>query len=207
MELPGHVGVALLVSLPVAYLLVARDRRRLCGGLAVLFAAAVVPDVDLYVAEVVHRGPTHTVWAALAVGGLLALPVALAGCRRRGVDGQPRPRGGTPSSESAADATLAVGGRRSWFVPAVGVLGVASHLLGDVLTPMGIRPFAPVVSTTYTLSLTSAADPVANAALLTLGVVAFCATLALGRRRGTATSVDEGAHYGDGVAGVDRHEA
>lgn len=203
MELPGHVGVALLASLPVAYLLAARDRRQLRGSLAVLLAAAVAPDADLYVAEIVHRGPTHTVWAALAVGGVLALP-ALAGYRRRGVDGRAWPRAWTPSSDSVSDP---VGNRRAWFVPAVGVLGVASHLLGDVLTPMGVRPFAPIVPTTYTLSLTAAADPVANAALLTAGVGAFAAALALGRRWGTATATDGDARYGDGVARVNRREA
>lgn len=157
MQLPGHVGVALLVYAPVAALVLRRGRpRRAWLGLAGVLALAMAPDVDLYLAGVPHRGVTHTLLAATVAGGVVAL---LAGLRR--------PR----------RAVSAGGAAR--FGATVGGSAVLSHLLGDALTPMGIRPLLPLDGTTYTLSLVYSADPAANAGLLVAGVVVFATAVSL----------------------------
>lgn len=159
MELPGHLGVALLVTAPLAAVAVRRGRsRRAWLGIAGVLALSMAPDVDLYLAGVAHRGVTHTALAAVVAGGSGAVLACLL-----------RPR----STVRRAEA-----GR---FGGAVGGVAVLAHLLGDVLTPMGIRPFLPVSGRTYTLSLVYAADPVANAALLVSGVAVFGVAVSVGR--------------------------
>ncbi|TKX82999.1 metal-dependent hydrolase, partial [Halorubrum sp. SS5] len=95
-----------------------------------------------------HRGITHTVWFALLVGvafGAAGLAVGL---------------------RSGLVEALLFGGAGFLF----GVATIGSHLLADALTPMGVRPFAPLRDTEYTLDLVTAANPLANYALLGLGV-------------------------------------
>jgi inner membrane protein len=55
-----------------------------------------------------------------------------------------------------------------------------AHLLGDVLTPTGVRPFAPIRDEKYTLDVVKAANPLANYVLLGIGVVAVAGALAAG---------------------------
>jgi inner membrane protein len=151
MELPGHLGVAMLVYAPVAALAIERGRhRRARYGLAGVLALAISPDVDLYLPGVAHRTVTHTFLAVAVVGGAVALLAVLI-----------RPR-------AAGSRVGAVG-----YGATVGGLGVLSHLLGDVITPMGIRPFLPFSDSTYTLSLVYAANQPANVALLVAGVVVY----------------------------------
>ncbi|WP_371340836.1 hypothetical protein [Halorientalis sp. IM1011] len=62
----------------------------------------------------------------------------------------------------------------------VGTLTVGAHLLAPVLSPTGIRPFAPVRDDRYTLDVAKAANPIVNYALLAAGVVAPGAALVVG---------------------------
>jgi inner membrane protein len=50
----------------------------LAGG-AVTVALAMPPDVDVKIPGIPHRGPTHTVWFAAAIGAAAALVGALMG--------------------------------------------------------------------------------------------------------------------------------
>lgn len=144
---PGHVGIATLVYAPVAAVLFARGHRRLgWAGFAIVAVAGVAPDVDVMLSSIPHRGPTHTVWAAVALAVVVravlpALPRAFA------------------TEHPEWPALLCA-------------LGVGSHLLGDVLTPMGIRPFAPLVEWKFTLDLVPARNPEANATLFAIGTIA-----------------------------------
>lgn len=143
---PGHVGIALLVYAPLAYALVdARQDATMWLALAALVPFAVAPDVDLYVAWLAHRGPTHTVWAVLACGLAGAVLGRVALDRRLGRD-------------------------RLWVGGVVGVLGAGSHLVGDLLTPMGVAPFAPGIGTTYSLDLVLSANPAVNDLLFGAGL-------------------------------------
>jgi inner membrane protein len=143
MYAPGHVGIALFAYTPIAYRLERAGRWQTWSlGAAVIAFIGVWPDVDSAIG-LVHRGPTHTLWAALLAGVVLAL---LAGT---------------------------LDPRHTGFGFGVGALGTLCHLAGDVITPMGIRPLEPFFAGDYTLDLVAAADPSANFALLTLGTTVF----------------------------------
>lgn len=154
MYLLGHLGVGLLVFAPLAYYLCRTGRGRGAStGTATILLLATSPDVDTYVPGVAHRGATHTVWAALLVGALLAF---------------------------LALWLHAVGpgrGHAAGFAFLLGATSVGSHLLGDVLTPMGIQPFAPLLGSEYTLSLVAARDPMVNLAFLVAGVLSMLPSL------------------------------
>lgn len=149
MYLLGHLGLALLVAAPVAFVLVRTGRARATlVGAGALLGSVMLPDVDLVVRSLAHRGLTHTVWAALALGALFA-----AVAWRLGGGGDPRDR-----------AAFGFG---------VGATSIGSHLLGDVITPMGLRPFAPLSGAEYSLALVAARDPAANLAVFVVGVAVF----------------------------------
>ena len=141
----GHYGIALLCYAPVARLLVGigEPRAALVGGLLVA-GAAVIPDCDDYL-PIPHRGPTHTVWFAAAVGLLVAVGVAA--------------------------LAAATGLRFSWS-PVAGLLaagGVVTHVAADAATPMGIRPFAPLSDRHVTLDLVPSKHRAVNVSLFLLG--------------------------------------
>lgn len=167
MKLLGHLGIVLLGYAPIAYrqLRMGRGRRALVGT-TVLALLASLPDVDLLLPGVAHRGITHTVWAALALGlvaGVVGLAVGA------------RSRRDTPTSTGA-------------FAFLIGAFGVVAHLFADAVTPMGIRPFAPVSDVSYSLDLVAAADPGANLGLLVVGTVACCASFGVGGHAAPAGS-------------------
>ncbi|MFC5279145.1 metal-dependent hydrolase [Halorubrum rubrum] len=154
----GHVGAALAAYAPVGFGLAAFAGLELAAGAAaVVVWTAMVPDLDTQIPFVNHRGITHTVWFALAVGVAFGLV------------------GGAVGLESGPVVVLALAALA--FVLGAGT--VVSHLLADVITPMGIRPYAPVRDDHYTLDLVKAANPIANYALLVAGgAVAGIAVLA-----------------------------
>jgi len=141
----GHYGVALLFVAPIGTLLIAAgfvELALMAGATAV--ALAMVPDLDQRVPGVTHRGPTHTVWFALLVGVIttaIAVAVAIAGPVVSAVTG---------------------------FV--VGTGTIASHIAADALTPAGVRPWSPINDTHYSLDVVRAKNPLANYALLGLGI-------------------------------------
>ncbi|MDS0281679.1 metal-dependent hydrolase [Haloarcula onubensis] len=157
----GHQGAALVAYAPLglALLVAARPTLAVVGG-GVSLALASVPDVDQRLPGVAHRGVTHTLGFALAVGVGLGAAGWLLG-RGAGVD--------------TAAEFAAVG-----F--AVGTTVVVSHLLADVITPMGITPFWPVSDRHYTLDICRADNAAANYALLGLGIAVTVAVLAVAPR-------------------------
>jgi inner membrane protein len=154
----GHYGASLLVYAPLgaAVAAIGHETIAIVGGLLCV-ALSTLPDVDHRLPLVDHRGPTHTVLFALLVGAALA--------------------GATALSLDGAAASVDVGVVVFAFV--VGALSIGSHLLADVLTPMGIRAFWPVSRRRYSWNLTPAKSPVANAVLLGLGLVATVAAVVL----------------------------
>jgi inner membrane protein len=156
----GHYGVALLVYAPFGFVLSAVGLVELGVGMAaIMVGGAMVPDLDQQIPGIDHRGPTHTVWFAVVAGLVVAA--------------------GVTAAFLGASGNLLVGGFLAVVGFLAGFLTIVAHLLADVLTPMGIRPFAPVAETTYTLEITNASNTLANYVLLGLGaVVAAGATLA-----------------------------
>jgi inner membrane protein len=158
----GHYGVSLLLYAPVGLALLLAGYPAVCllGGAAML-ALAPLPDYDLRVPFVEHRGPTHTLAFALIVGAVLG--------------------GASYVSAPALGLDPRVAGVAGAFV---GTYGIVAHLVGDVLTPAGIAPFWPVSSRNYSLSVTRADSTVANIALLALGVFVTVVAAVVGGRIG-----------------------
>lgn len=160
----GHLGIVLLIFAPLAYVLAVRNlEANLAPGVVVALLLTLIPDVDMYTPVFVHRGLTHTLLAA----GCIGVVTAVLWC---------------------ASNRLSLGNRveRTLVGFLVGVLSVGSHLIGDVITPMGLRPFLPLDETGYTLSLVSARNPSANLALFGGGIVVFLASVHLARLRAPA---------------------
>ncbi|MFB6157385.1 MAG: metal-dependent hydrolase [Haloferacaceae archaeon] len=151
----GHYGVSLLVFAPVGFALVAAGR----PGLALLTGGTMVwlatlPDADLRVPGLTHRGATHTLGFAALVGAGFALAGVLA-ARPLGADG-------------------ALFGTYGF---ALGALAVVAHLVADLLTPAGVALLWPLSGRRYSLSVTTADDPVWNYGLLAVGVLAATAAV------------------------------
>lgn len=156
----GHYGVSLLVYAPVglALLLLGRPATAVVAGAGVVWLATL-PDVDLRLPGVPHRGPTHSLPFAALVGTALG-GAALVAAGQLGAD-DPR-----------LVAALAAG---------VGAFGVCAHLLGDVITPSGVPLFWPV-GDSYSVSLTTADSTAWNYGLFVLGVGATAAAAAVATR-------------------------
>jgi len=145
----GHYGAALLTYAPVGTVLLLGgfEAAGVVGGIGVLTLARL-PDYDLKVPLLSHRGPTHTLLFAVLVGAVVG--------------------GGLGALAGTAPPGRAVTLGAFGFL--VGFLAVGSHLLADALTPAGIEPFWPLSSKNYSLGLVGADSTVGNYGLLALGV-------------------------------------
>ncbi|WP_254833122.1 metal-dependent hydrolase [Haloglomus salinum] len=153
----GHYGMALLVYAPVGYILVQADPFLAFVGGAGVLALATLPDVDMDLPLVPHRGPTHSLlFLALVAGALGAVGYAVG-------QGSWQPLGGPT--------------RAAVFGAGIGVLGVGSHLFADMLTPAGVNLFWPLPADSFTFDIARADNTVANYALLGLGAFATAAVL------------------------------
>ena len=153
----GHYGVALFVYAPVGFLLAGTDPTlALVGGAGVL-VLSTVPDYDLRIPFLTHRGITHTLLFTVVVAALAGAVGWQLGT------GTYTPLGGPVESAG--------------FAAGVAALGLGSHILGDVLTPAGVAVFWPLSSHEYTVGLTRADNRIANWGLFGVGV--FAATAAV----------------------------
>ena len=164
----GHVGIALLAYAPVAGAVrVAGEPELTVLGAAVAVAFSTLPDLD-HRLPVAHRGPTHTVAFAVAGGAFVALAAAVASLA-----------GGGLALAAATPAGTALPPWTPVFAGGVAALALCSHVAGDAITPMGIRPFRPLSGWHLTLDLTPAANPSANRLFLGIGVAAIALSVGL----------------------------
>lgn len=164
MHREGHLGVSLLLYSPVTYLLISNDLMTVFGmGLVAMGFWSFAPDLDLEL-PIPHRGPTHSFVAAI-VAGLLTAIIAfyLAYTGDYGSDAF--------VIEPPIFAYLGAIG----FGFGIGVLGVVSHLLGDAITPMRIRPWWPISDREHGIPLVYASDKRANEMLSLAGGLAMTA--------------------------------
>lgn len=155
----GHVGVALLVFAPVGAVLLgagALDRAVIAGGTMCWLAS--LPDLDHRLPGLSHRGPTHSLPFAVAVG------IAFAGVTAVGT-GHLQVAGG-----DLAGTLAALDGTSVPFAFLVGVLTVLAHLVGDAVTPAGVPLFWPLSRRSVGLGLWPADNTHANLGALVLGV-------------------------------------
>lgn len=146
----GHLGISLVLFAPIGYLFATGGEPLaavITGG--VMLWLAMLPDVDQRISGIPHRGPTHSLLFAGLVGGAFAFGADLLG--------------------DSLEILQRVGGQEFWFF--VGVAGVCAHLVGDLLTPVGVNLFWPW-KRQFSMHVTRADNTVANYGLLLLGVVA-----------------------------------
>ncbi|MCU4924669.1 metal-dependent hydrolase [Halobacteria archaeon AArc-dxtr1] len=145
----GHIGLNALLYSPVAVGLLVTGHVELAAlGAVVAIGTSTLPDLDLVIPWIRHRGITHTVWFAVTVGlatGYLATFVPL-----------------------SYEPTVLFA-----FGALVGAGGILGHLLGDAFTPLGVEPFRPLSNSHYTLGLFTAENWVANNVFLLVGAVAL----------------------------------
>lgn len=154
----GHYGISLLLYAPVALALRAAGLEGLLlPAAALLVGLSTLPDADEFTDRLPHRGVTHTVWFALLVGGVVAMGATVAWALA-GV--------GSPAG------ALALG--------FVGALAIVGHLAGDIVTPMGVRPFAPLSDWHHSFDLTPAKNPTANYLLFGAGIAATLLVFTIG---------------------------
>ena len=148
----GHYGAALLVYAPVGYLLLAVDPALAVFGGAGAVALSRLPDCDLRIPFLDHRGVTHTLaFLAVVVAALGGAGYAVAGA----VETSPL--------------------RTTGLAAVAAVVGVDSHLLADTLTPAGVPLLWPLSGRRVSLDVVTAANPLANYGLLALGTAACLA--------------------------------
>ncbi|MBZ6496597.1 metal-dependent hydrolase [Natrinema longum] len=152
----GHAGFNALLYAPFVPLIAASHslEAALWGGVLVL-ATATLPDIDNGIDRVAHRGPTHTVWFALLIGFVAGTGTVLLARSNVGIDG---------SFE---------------FGFVLGVCGILAHLAGDLVTPMGITPFAPLWRAHVTLDWFASKNGRINRAFLLVGSIALSASMSL----------------------------
>ena len=147
----GHSGLNALLYAPIVPLVsVAGSLELALVGALVAVGVANVPDLDQPLPRIRHRGPTHTVWFAVLVGLVAGLGTALL----------------VPAMPVAF---------RFGFV--VGTGAILAHLAGDVVTPMGISPFAPVWRYHVTLEWFKSKHSRINRAFLLVGSSALFLSL------------------------------
>jgi len=149
----GHSGFNALLYAPVLPLVSSVWSLELAlVGALVAVGVANIPDLDQPLPRIRHRGPTHTVWFALLVGLVTGV--------------------GTDLLVPATPVAFRFG-----FI--VGTGGILAHLAGDVVTPMGISPFAPLWRYHVTLEWFKSKNSRINRALLLVGSSALFASLLL----------------------------
>lgn len=147
----GHLGTSLLVFAPLGYLLVVAGYpvAAFVTGATMLWLT-MLPDVDHRLPLVPHRGPTHSLFFAAAVGGAFAAISAFVGDQFVAF----------PRADLVSFGFL------------VGFVAVGAHLLADMLTPSGVPLLWPLSDSTFSLSLSRADNAVVNALLFLLGLAA-----------------------------------
>jgi membrane-bound metal-dependent hydrolase YbcI (DUF457 family) len=200
--------MTLLAFAPLAYLL-ASDGKLLLAGVCWLGIQAVepLPDRDFHLPGLSHRGVSHSLLAVFIVGVVLggvgwllggfgfdllySLLTALVGIWDWVLGHLPElstafltgliPN--LPPGEIVTTLQQQAGGNVRWsfvlFGFVIGVYGVVAHLLGDVITTQGIRPFLPFSRWQLSLSPLRADSPTANSALFGAGMVAIALVVAL----------------------------
>lgn len=158
MHRTGHYGAALIGYAPIGFIATVLFGLKLAiAGGAIAVGLSMVPDWDMRIPGIKHRGVTHTVHFAVVFGSVVGLAGLLIGL------------------QIGIGAGVVLGG----FGFMVGTVSIASHIAADALTPAGVDPL--MTGETVSYDVARAANPIANYALLVVGgLVTAVAVLSAG---------------------------
>jgi len=173
----GHVGIGLLLFIPIGIgLAISKAWGLFAVALWATAMGSVTPDMDTRTWLLKHRGWTHTIWFVAAT-----FIVTTAGAFAAVTWGLPL-LSFLPQFIIADIGLSAVVVFGSGFA-----FGTFTHLVGDGITPRGIRPFQPtapkdVLNVTvsdrkYCYDIVNANNRLANTLVLAAGMVSISALL------------------------------
>lgn len=154
----GHFGLSLTLYAPFLYFFL-QSNRYLVGllGLFIVTACSSLPDLDLKIKFIKHRGYSHTIVGAVVIGAIISVATFISYVYIINIISS----FGLEMKYTAA--MFAVMG----FL--FGFYGTLTHYAGDIVTPMGLKPLAPFSKKEYTLDLFYAKNKLANGGSLFLG--------------------------------------
>jgi inner membrane protein len=177
MHRQGHLGIVLLALAPVLYALLSLGRPVVALVACGVIVIEPLPDNDFWVPGFSHRGVSHSLLTAGVIGALcaglgwlLGTYVTIPGARWLT---------GTivvgPKAITWVEMHLATldAGLLALVGFGVGSGGICLHLLGDMITVMGVRPYLPFSRRNVSLTSLRAANPLVNRGLFGCGVVAI----------------------------------
>lgn len=148
----GHLGISLVVYAPIALFLGMNGFYLFAVlGFFMMGAFATIPDNDQRIPVIKHRGLSHSIASALLFGVVLGF-VAIFFVPLFAMIGIP--------------AGPVVG-----FAAFIGMFVFLTHLIGDSITPTGIKPFAPISDYKITFGIVKADNTIANLVLWVAGWV------------------------------------
>jgi len=164
----GHRGINALLASPIVLITGVSGAFELAiMGILIMLGTARLPDIDVSfdsnysqgnrLTECIplsHRGGLHTIWFALIIGSIIGVVAA----------------GSVPYITDYHPVFLFVYGM------GVGTFAVVGHLLGDILTPTGVKVFYPASTKVYSIGWVNAKNKKANYVILALGGIALLAS-------------------------------
>lgn len=143
MKKEGHIGLALMLCSPFfLFFNFNIDINYLLGTCLITAGLSFVPDIDLLFA-IDHRGLTHTFLFGLMFSSIVSLCLG-----------------------------LLVEQKIGWVIGFVAGFGaITSHLLGDVLTHMPIKPFYPLSKKEFAFAFFPASSKKANSTFIITGII------------------------------------
>jgi inner membrane protein len=156
MNWEGHIGIAVILYLPLGFTLLVTGVPgvALAGGIVVV-VAAVLPNVSYHIDHMDDRGFTHSVWFLLLVTvglGLLGAGIGMT---------------------NGILWTIGLG----LFGFVLGLLTLLTHLAVDIVTGDGIRPYNPVYDKEYEFAVVEQGERRAKLTNHGLFAVAILGTL------------------------------
>jgi inner membrane protein len=158
----GHSGIALAVA-SLTIMLEPTPAGVVAAALSILVEP--LPDRDQTIYRVAHRGFSHTIWFALVVALATGGAAAVVGAALLEIPGLSSTTLGVVFAPARVGSVVAVGT----------LLGILSHLAGDVITvgtgDYGVQPLRPLSHWEFPVGLCRADSTLGNWLLLAGGVI------------------------------------
>ncbi len=154
MHKKGHIGINALLYSPIAFALsyYGYIQYAIAGGILIWFFSGI-PDIDQKIPNVTHRGPvTHSVFSAIGASILTTAPLF----------------------------TITQNTTTLLFAAGISAFIILGHMIGDVITPAGIKPFAPYKDYEANIVVCKAKNPIANLGFFAFGFLSLVLSIAYG---------------------------